>query len=245
VPKKASFTLWPVLALLLVAAAVLVGAQTFLLSFAERKVAESVQDRLGLEQRPGVELESSSPANVLAGEFSGGHISIEDAQFGGVRAESASIDLDPFDVSVLDSASSGVLRSEEPLSGTLRVGIPEEEVGRLARVGADVPVRGVDLSRDGVLVRSAAPVLGVEIPVSIRGTLHPRGEELVFEPQRVEALGSALPEGLAEQALAGTDFAYPLGGLPYGAKISDVEVQEGSLVLSGEVERIQPGGSGS
>ncbi|MDQ5809867.1 MAG: DUF2993 domain-containing protein [Actinomycetota bacterium] len=244
-PKKASFTLWPVLALLLVAAAVLVGAHTFLLSFAERKVAESVQDRLGLEQRPGVELESSSPANVLAGEFSGGHISIEDAQFGGVRAESASIDLDPFDVSVLDSASSGVLRSEEPLSGTLRVGIPEEEVGRLARVGADVPVRGVDLSRDGVLVRSAAPVLGVEIPVSIRGTLHPRGEELVFEPQRVEALGSALPEGLAEQALAGTDFAYPLGGLPYGAKISDVEVQEGSLVLSGEVERIQPGGSGS
>jgi hypothetical protein len=245
VPKKASFTLWPVLALLLVAAAVLVGAHTFLLSFAERKVAESVQDRLGLEQRPGVELESSSPANVLAGEFSGGHISIEDAQFGGVRAESASIDLDPFDVSVLDSASSGVLRSEEPLSGTLRVGIPEEEVGRLARVGADVPVRGVDLSRDGVLVRSAAPVFGVEVPVSIRGTLHPRGEELVFEPQRVEALGSALPEGLAEQALAGTDFAYPLGGLPYGAKISDVEVQEGSLVLSGEVERIQPGGSGS
>ena len=244
-PKKASFTLWPVLTLLLVAAAVLVGAYTFLLSFAERKAAESIQDRLGLEQRPGVELESASPANVLAGEFSGGHISIEDAQFGGVRAESASIDLDPFDVSVLDSASSGVLRSEEPLSGTLRVDIPEEEVGRLARVGADVPVRGVDLSRDGVLVRSAAPVLGVEVPVSIRGTLHLRGEELVFEPQRVEALGTALPEGLAEQALAGTDFAYPLGGLPYGAKISGAEVQEGSLILSGEVERIPLGGSGS
>ncbi len=244
-PKKASFTLWPVLALLIVAAAVLVGAYTYLLSFAERTAAEGIQDRLGLENRPGVELESASPANVLAGEFSGGHISIEDAQFGGVRAESASIDLDPFDVSVLDSASSGVLRSEEPLSGTLWVEIPEEEVGRLARVGSDVPVRGVDLSRDGVLVRSAAPVLGVEVPVSIRGTLHLRGEELVFEPRRVEALGSALPEGLAEQALAGTDFAYPLGGLPYGAKISDLEVQEGSLILSGEVERIQPGGSGS
>jgi hypothetical protein len=161
-----------------------------------------------------------------------------------VRAESASIDLDPFDVSVLDSASSGVLRSEEPLSGTLRVGIPEEEVARLARIGADVPVRGVDLHRDGVLVRSAAPVLGVEVPVSIRGTLHLRGEELVFEPQRVQALGSALPERLAEQALAGTDTAYPLGGLPYGAKISEVEAQEGNLSLSGEVERIPLGGSG-
>jgi hypothetical protein len=245
VPKKASFTPWPVLALLLVAVAVLVGAYTFLLSFAERTAAESIQDRLGLENKPGVELESASPANVLAGEFSGGHISIEDAQLGGVRAESASIDLDPFDVSVLDSASSGVLRSEEPLSGTLRVDLSEEEVGRLARAGADVPVRGVDLHRDGVLVRSAAPVLWVEVPISIRGTLHLRGEELVFEPQRVEALGSALPERLAEQALAGTDFAYPIGGLPYGAKISEVEAQEGNLSLSCEVERIPLGGSGS
>jgi hypothetical protein len=241
VPKKASFSLWPVLALLL-AAAVLVGAYTFLLSFAERKVAESIQDRLGLENKPGVELESGSPANILAGEFSGGQISIEDTWFGGVRAESASIDLDPFDVSVLDSASSGVLRSEEPLSGALRVGIPEEEVARLARATADVPVRSVDLHRDGVLVRSAAPVLGVEVPVSIRGTLLLRGEELVFEPQRVEALGSVLPEGLAEQALAGTDFAYPLGGLPDGAKISDAEVREGRLILSGGVERMPLGG---
>lgn len=244
-PKKSSFTLWPVLALLLVAAAVLVGAHTFLLSFAERTAAESIKDRLGLEDKPGVELESTSPANVLAGEFSGGHITIGDARFGGVRAESASIDLDPFDVRVLDSASSGVLESEEPLSGTLRVGIPEDEVGRLARAGADVPVRGVDLNSEGVLVRSAAPVLGVEVPVSIRGTLHLRGEELVFQPQRVEALGTPIPQGLAEQALARTDFAYPLEGLPYGARISGVEVQEGRLILSGEVGPIPLGGSGS
>jgi hypothetical protein len=238
--KKASFVLSSVLALLLVAAVVLVVAYTFLLSFAERTAAESIQDRLGLESSPGVELESDSPLSLLAGEFSGGHISIEDAQFGGVRAESVAIDLDPFDVSVLESARTGALKSEEPLSGTLRVGIPEEEAARLARVGADVPVRGVELHRDGVIVRSAAPVL--EIPVSIRGNLLLRGKELVFEPQRVEALGSAVPEGLAERAFAGTHyFAYPLEGLPYGAKISDVEVQEGRLVLIGGVQRMPIG----
>ena len=241
--KKASFALSSVLALLLVAAVVLVVAYTFLLSFAERTAAESIRDRLGLESSPEVELESDSPLNLLAGEFSGGHISIEDAQFGGVRAESVAIDLDPFDVSVLESARTGALRSEEPLSGTLRVGIPEEEVARLARVGADVPVRGVELHRDGVIVRSAASVLGVEVPVSLRGTLLLRGKELIFEPQRVEALGSTVPEQLTQQVLAGTDFAYPLGELPYGAKISDVEVGEGRLILSGEVERIPLGTS--
>jgi hypothetical protein len=178
---------------------------------------------------------------MLAGEFSGGRISIEDTRFGGVRAENATIDLDPFDVSVLESARTGTLRSEGPLSGTLRVEMPEEEVERLARAGTDVPVRGVELQRDGAIVRSAASVLGVEFPVSIRGTLLLRGEELVFEPQRVEALGSAVPEQLTQQVLAGRSFAYPLGELPYGAKISDVEVGEGRLILSGEVERIPLG----
>ena len=70
-----------------------------------------------------------------------------------------------------------------------------------------------------------------------------RGKELVFEAQRVEAFGSAVPERLTERALAGTDLAYPLGGLAYGAKISDVEVREGRLLLSGKVERIPLGTS--
>jgi hypothetical protein len=241
VPGKASSTVWSALALLLVAAVVLVAAYTFfLLSFAEQAAAESVQDRLGLESEPRVELESDSPLKMLAGEFSGGHISIEDTRFGGVRAESVAIDLAPFDVSVLESAQTGALRSEGPLSGTLRVEIPEEEVARLARAGAGVPARSVELHRDGVLVRSAAPVLGV--PVSIRGTLLLQGDELVFEPQRVEVYGSAVPEGLAEQALAGTRFAYPLEGLPSGAKITDVGVREGRLILSGELGRVPLGG---
>jgi hypothetical protein len=96
-----------------------------------------------------------------------------------------------------------------------------------------------------VILRSVGRVLGVEVPVSVRGTLLLRGKELVFEPQRVEALGSAVPQELAQQALAGMNyFAYPLEGLPYGAKISDVEVQKGRLILSGEVERIPLGSPG-
>ena len=95
-----------------------------------------------------------------------------------------------------------------------------------------------------MLVRSTVAVFGVEVPVSVR--VHPvlRGGSLIFEPWRVEVFGSALPGGMTEQALAGANFAYSLEGLPYPIRISRAEVQEGGLSLSGEVRRLQLGGSG-
>jgi len=240
VPKRASSVVWTttLLALLLAAAAILIGAYTFLPSLVERMVAQSVQDSLGLEKMPGVELESDSPPSSLAGEFSGGEISIEEAQFGGVRAEHVVVNLDPFDVSVLESLTSGAIETGEPLSGTLRAEIPEDEVSRLARAGSDAPVRDVEFHRGRMLVRSSAPLFGVEVPVSVEVDLVLSDESLLFEPKGVEAFGTVVPGSLAEQILAGTEFAYLLGGLPYGAEISGVEVREGRLVLSGEMRRI-------
>jgi hypothetical protein len=155
------------LTLLLAAAVVLIGAYTFLPCLVERMVAQSVQDSLGLEKMPGVELESDSPLSSLAGEFSGGEISIGEAQFGGVRAEHVVVNLDPFDVSVLESLASGAIETGEPLSGTLRAEIPEDEVSRLARAGSGVPVRDIELHTGRMLVRSSASLFGVEVPVSV------------------------------------------------------------------------------
>jgi hypothetical protein len=47
-----------------------------------------------------------------------------------------------------------------------------------------------------------------------------------------------VPEQLREQLLAEADFAYLLGGLPYGTHITGVEVDEDRLILSGEMGRI-------
>ena len=234
------------MALLLVTAAVLVCTYFFLPPPLERIAVENIRRELHLENVPKVELERGSPPDVLAGRFTEGRVTMDEVGLDGLRAERVVVDLDPFDVGLLKSLASGKIETGEPLSGALVAEIPEEEVSRLARAGSDVPVRDVELHRGRMLVRSTAPLFGVEVPVSVQGRLVLRGRELVFEPQRVEALGSLVPEGLTEQALAGTNyFAYPLEGLPYGAQISDVEVQEGSLILSGEVERIvlgRPGG---
>jgi hypothetical protein len=152
------------------------------------------------------------------------------------------IDLDPFELDVLGSVRGGELASEQPLSGTLRMEVAESEVARIARESTeDVSIDGVNLEKDRVTVESGTQVLGVDVPVAVRGGLEVREQELVFEPRRVSAFGVSVPDGISERLLAQADFGYPLDDLPYDAEISRIEVEEGHLVLSGELRRIPLG----
>jgi hypothetical protein len=240
VPRKTSFLLRPVL-LLVVGVLAVAGAYLLLPALLERLVAAQVREGFGLEAAPEVDLRGELPPSP-PGRFSGGRISMRGAEFDGVRTTSTVIDLDPFRLDLPGSVASLALRSEEPPSGTLRAELSEEEVARLAREEADVPVQSLDLEEGGVVVGSTARALGLEVPVSVRGDLSFRGEALVFEPRRLSAAGVPVPEQLADQLLAGAGFSYRPEGLPYGAEISDVQAREGRLILSGEIERIPLGG---
>ncbi len=224
-----------------VLAVLVIGPYTFLPSLLEYAFARDVQARLGLEKAPKVELESDPPLRMIAGEFSGGEIVLRDAGLAGVRTESALIDLDPFDVDVLDSVGRGSIVAREPLSGDLRVEVPEAEVSRLVKERASAQVTGVEISRSGMEVRAEAAFLGTSFPVAARGDLGISGENFVFEPQELEAAGMPVPQELADALLAGTRFDYPIKGLPYGSTISAVKTVEGELVLTGRVPRIPLG----
>ena len=161
--------------LLPVVAVLVIGPYTFLPSVLEYAVARDVQSRLGLEKAPEVNLESDPPLRMLAGEFSGGRIVLEDADLGGVRARSAAIDLDPFDVDVLESLSRGSVVASEPLSGGLRVEVPEAEVARLVGESTDAPATGVTVEATGMQIRSDATFFGTSFPVSATGDLRLAG----------------------------------------------------------------------
>src|SRR5918997_3538711 len=180
-------------------AIVVVGSYTFLPQLAERMVARNVQEVLGLGERPRVEFQSDPPPAMLAGRFSGGIISFGDADLDDVRARRVALELYPFDLDVLGSVKDGELRSEEPLSGTLQAVVSEEEISRLTKAEAAVPVQDVKLEEDRVLVRSEAPVLGFDVPVLVQGSLRLRRGTLAFGPGRMSALGGpgggALPRG--------------------------------------------------
>jgi hypothetical protein len=165
-------------------------------------------------------------------------------EFGGVRTSETVIGLDPFGLDLAGSVAAGGLRTEEPLSGTLRAELSEAEVSRLARERASVPVRSVSLEEGEVVVGSVASVMGFEVPLSARGPILLCGEEIVFEPRRLSASGVELPQELSEEVLAGASFAFGPGELPYGATLTGVEAREGRLVLSGDIAEIPLGSGG-
>ena len=219
----------------------LVGPYTFLPSLIEYAVATDVQNRLGIEKQPEVRLRSDPALAMLKGEFSGGRIAMRNVDLGGVRAEKASIDLDPFDVDVWDTMKSGRVVDRQPLSGALEIEVSEGEISRLAQQNSDMPVTSVKVQKNGVLIGSEASALGSQFPVSVQGDLVVKGGALVFEPDGLEAAGVPVPDDLADRLLAGADFEYPLDRLPYQTTIDSVEAKEGRIVLDGRVPSIPLG----
>jgi hypothetical protein len=220
---------------------VLIGPYTFLPSLLEYAVATDVQNRLGIEKQPEVRLRSNPPLNMLKGEFSGGRIAMRNVDLGGVRAERANIDLDPFDIDVWDTMKNGRVIDRQPLSGALRIEVSENEVARLVEKGSDLPVTNVEVKKDGVVIGSRASALGTQFPVSVEGDLALDRGNLVFEPQNLEAAGVPVPDELTGRLLSGADFEYSLDRLPYQTTITGVETEEGRVVLDGRVPSIPLG----
>lgn len=231
--------------ILLVGAVALIGCYTFLPPMFERIVAGNLRQSLGLASEPSVKLASDPPPTLLAGKFARGEIEMTGADLGGVKPDRVTVDLAPFDVDVVESATSGSIKVREPLSGKLRVELSENQVTEIARERVEeFSIEGVDLTKDRATVSSEVRILGFPVPVSVDGEVLARNGALVFEPREVRAMGVPVPRSLTDALLAGTDFTYRIDGLPYDTEIKDVQVEEGGVVLTGDVRGITLGGSG-
>ena len=232
-------TLFALLVLLLI----VLAPFTVLPALLESATARILQDQLGLQETPEVEIESSPAPMMYAGSFSKALVSVKGVKIGGVKPEKVVMELDPFDLNLLESMTSGAVSTEQPLSGKLLVELSEASALRLAQAGSTVPVQGIEFEEDQVVLRLA---LGFGAPTSVRGRLFLKDEQLIFEPQHVdEAPGLVTPE----QVLAVTGFAYPTSGLPFatsglsfGVKVSGVDVRKDRVTLSGEIKKIPLGG---
>jgi hypothetical protein len=221
---------------LLVLVLIVLAPYSFLPSLLGSVLALALQSQLGLGSVPEVELASDPAPTMYAGSLSKALVSAEGVELRSVRAEKVIMDLDPFNVNLVESATSGVLSTEQPLSGKLSAELSEENTSRLAQLVSAVPVQDVELEEDQIVLRMS---LGFGSPTAVRGRMFLRDGTLVFEPQQIEG---APAFASTEQLLALTRFEYPVSGLMYGAKVSGVEVRKDRLILSGEIQNIPLGG---
>jgi hypothetical protein len=215
---------------LLVAVFIVLAPYTFLPSLMGSVMAGILQDQLGLQREPEVEIGSSPAPMMYAGSFSEALLSVEGFELAGVKTDKVVMDLDPFNVNIIESATGGELSTKKPLSGTLRGEFSEANALSLAQLGAGVPVQEIQLEDDEVAFKMS---LGFGSAATVRGRLYLQDQTLIFEPRQIE--------GAPQQLLAVAGFAYPVGELPLGAEVSDVEVRKDRLILSGRVQNIPLG----
>jgi hypothetical protein len=129
---------------------------------------------------------------------------------GGARPDEETVNLDPFDLHVLGSVTSGRIKSEEPLSGSLGAELPEEEVAKIAVSSGTTtaPVSAVELEEGWIIVDCEVWLRGVGTG-ELEGSLVLRNGALVFRAERVEAFGRLAPKRLIQGLLRGVDFSPP------------------------------------
>ncbi len=139
------------LVVLLVVVFVALAPYTFLPGILEGWIAGTLQDRAGLESAPEVELGSSPPLMMYAGSFSEARITVKGFDLGGIPTESVALELDPFNLNILESASTRSVSTAEPLSGRLHIKLPKQTSLRLSQAGLAGPPQTVELSQDQIL----------------------------------------------------------------------------------------------
>lgn len=202
-------------------------------------MSRSLQEQYATGAAPEVDL-YRDPASLLSRDYDGGRIVIPEADFGGVYPERVTVELAPFEVELLRSVTSGRISTRQPVSGTLRAELSEEEVSRIVRVyGPGLP--GVEIEEGRVVAVNEVAALGQSVPVSVWGSVSVQYGALVFEPGQMAVADVELPGLLVGELLQGTSFAYPIEGLPPGVVITGARAEEGRLVLTGEVDGLQVG----
>jgi len=145
---------------LLVLTLLALAPYTILPPLLESMVARTLQDQVGLARPPEVEIGSDPPPTMYFGSFSKARISVRGYELGGLQTEYVALELDPFDLNLLQSATTRTLSTARPLSGRLRVELSDESASRLSQIGLEPPPENIELTHDQIL-----QILSGQIPM--------------------------------------------------------------------------------
>ena len=111
---------------------------------------------------PEVKLGSSPPPMMYAGSFSEARISVKGCEIGGVPTKSVALELDQFDLNLLEGVMSRTVSTAQPLSGRLQVKPSKVSSLRLSQAGFALPSQSVELTHDQILL-----ILSGQLPMGV------------------------------------------------------------------------------
>lgn len=223
------------LLLLLLLAAVLVGADFAAARLFESNVTTALERKYQLGGRPVVQVRDFPfLPHLLTGRFSEVDLAASDARARGLELDRVEVQLRGVRVprSVL-LGGHGVVRVERA-EGQVELG--QDQINRLL---ADRLAGGsVTIGADGVRLRVGTDVLGRRVDAMVSGRLAASGGRLAFEPRSVEV------GGVRDPVLEGTlverfRFELPLPPLPADIRVERVDTEPGAVVLTGRAGAVE------
>ena len=145
---------------LLLLTLVALAPYTILPPLLESMVARTVQDQVGLARPPEVELGSDPPPTMYFGSFSTARIAVRGYEISGLETEYVALELDPFDLNLLQSVTTRTVSTAQPLSGDLQIKLSDESALRLSQLGLAAPPQNIELTQDQIL-----SILSGQIPM--------------------------------------------------------------------------------
>jgi hypothetical protein len=215
---------------LMILVVIVVGGDLLVGSIAEARLAEVAQRRLGLTERPAVDLQGFPFFYyALRRRFPGASIEGRDVRAEGLAVDRFTLELRDvrFDSTAAIAGGGGTLRASE---GRGTVQITQEALGAyLERL--DVPFRLELLRSSRARVSGTATVLGIDIDASAEGKLAVAEGSLEFRPERIE-VGDGIDVPASALAFR-VDLPEVLPGLAY----EGITIEDGRAVLSFRLRR--------
>ena len=94
------------------------------------------------------------------GSFSTARISLRGYEISGLETEYVALELDPFDLNLLQSTTTRTVSTARPLSGSLQIKLSDESALRLSQIGLAPPPQNIELTQEQIL-----SILSGQIPM--------------------------------------------------------------------------------
>jgi hypothetical protein len=221
------------IALVLLVLAALVAGEVIVRPLAERAVAEDIQARYALDERPSVSL-GGFPflVRVAMGRLPSADGRLRDLTVEGFTVQQADLRLQDVRFDLVRLASGDGQVSAD--SGQAEATVSDVDLTNyLAGLGLDFDVR---FTPGAVTVGGAVTVAGVEVRVQATGTLAIQDGQLSFAPQSVEAGNASVtvPKGLLDNFRRAVAFTVPIPEVA-GVQLTDLELGIGTATLRADL----------